>query len=163
VTIYAMTSSHGPPDDEATSGIGPTFPSDVTLVLSTPRSDLTRNSPGSDAIHHRVTDLPCRFGQESTIRSDRCGRSSHGAARRVSHDFTEIVKRSRKAQGLPDHVSDPDTLRRIAQILQPGAACPTATQHEAVARGRSTDSTSNKGTRRQASLGRPQRNHTATR
>jgi len=97
------------------------------------------------------------------IRSDPCGRSVHGAAKRVSYDFTEIVKRSRKAQGLSDHVSDPDTLRRIAQILQPGAACPAATQHEAVARGRSTDSTSNKGTPRQASPGRPQRNHTATR
>jgi len=128
MTIDAMTSSHGPHDNKGTSGIGPTPPSDVTFVLSTPRSDLTRRCPVSHAIDHRVTDPPCRSGQESTIRSDPCCRSVHGTAKRVSGDFTAIVKRSRKAQGLPDHVSDPDTLRRIAQILQPGTACPAAAQ-----------------------------------
>ena len=117
MTIDAVTSSDGPRNNEAMSRIGPTSPSDMTFVPSTPRSDPTRRSPGSDAIRHRVTDPPCRFGQESTIHSDPCGRSVHGAAKRVSHDFTEIVTRSRKAQGLPDHVSDPDALRRIAQIL----------------------------------------------
>ena len=71
-------------------------------------------------------------------------------SRAFPRDFTDIVKRSRQAQGLPDHVSDPDTLRRIAQILQTGAACLAATQREAVARGRSTDSTSNKGKVRRA-------------
>lgn len=128
LTIAAMTSSHGPHDNGATSDVDPKSPGDVAFVTSTPCSDLTRRSAVSDAIHQPGTDRPCRFGHESTIRSESCARSVDGAVKRVCHAFIEIVKRSRQAQGLPDHVSDPDTLRRIAQILQTRAAGVVATR-----------------------------------
>jgi hypothetical protein len=57
--------------------------------------------------------------------------------------IVDVVKRSRRAQGLSDHVTDSDALRRIAQILQTGSASLAASQRELEAGNTSTDSTTN--------------------
>lgn len=86
-------------------------------------------------------------GRASGLRASE--RMANGA-KRTRSEIAAIVERSRRAQGLPDHVTDSDALRRIAQILQTGSASRVASQREADAGNTSTDSMTNETTSRRS-------------
>jgi len=78
------------------------------------RSLLRRKRP-LDALKVIVSAVPLELDEHAT--------AALGARVRTGiRNRPDIVKRSRSAQGLPNHVRDPDTLHQIAQILPTGAA-----------------------------------------
>ncbi|MEY2524936.1 MAG: hypothetical protein QOJ66_3501 [Ilumatobacteraceae bacterium] len=103
------------------------------------------------------TDAPRKQGSCDRNR-DHAGRDSGprggervaSSAQRTGSEIAGIVKRSRRAQGLPDHVADSDALRRIAQILQIGSVRREASQREDDAGSTSIDSMTNETTSRRS-------------
>jgi hypothetical protein len=96
------------------------------------------------------TDAPRKPGTRDRNRDDarrdsgpRGGERVASTAERTGSELAGIVKRSRRAQGLPDHVADSDALRRIAQILQIGSVSREASQREDDAGSTSIDSMTN--------------------
>ena len=112
--------------------------------LSNPEQFVETGAPGKQGSCDRNR---ADAGRESGPRG---GERVASSAERTGSELAGIVVRSRRAQGLPDHVADSDALRRIAQILQIGSVRREASQREDDAGSTSIDSMTNETTSRRS-------------
>jgi hypothetical protein len=119
-------------------------PSNPTEATTKPTTQAENSFATSDAGHARRLAVGHNRGIEvdgpsGDVRSTGQDRVNESAGT----DIEDVVRRSRRAQGLSDHVTNSDALRRIAQILQTGSASLAASQRELEAGDTSTDSMTN--------------------
>ncbi len=85
-----------------------------------------------------------------TVRRARVEIAKEPISRSAVEDLRERVARSRRSQGLNEHVTDSAALQRLSQILQTGSASRAGSQRGTAAGKTSIESTTNEMTSRRS-------------